>query len=257
MIAVSDADTIRLIAARGVQAPTLVELGSRQVLPTTAPPTGVATLGNPELQPAMVTSYEVAFEHALPKLGASVAVKLMAQRTEDVKSGVSKLQIDIPATATTYPALTYLNIGKSDMKGVEVSGKGKIGKGFRWNADTTYVDITDGPSPGYNAVVRLVAFAATSPKWRSNLGLGWTDDRWTVDTSLHTVSKFNSYTASQKLDPVKGYTTMAGRVGYDLKSGITLALSGQNLLQERQAQTKGVSGLKAERQVLFSITKRW
>ncbi|MBU4434916.1 MAG: TonB-dependent receptor, partial [Alphaproteobacteria bacterium] len=142
VIAVSDADTIRLIAARGVQAPTLVELGSRQVLPTTAPPTGVATLGNPELQPAMVTSYEVAFEHALPKLGASVALKLMAQRTEDVKSGVSKLQIDIPATATTYPALTYLNIGKSDMKGVEVSGKGKIGKGFRWNADTTYVDIT-------------------------------------------------------------------------------------------------------------------
>ncbi len=257
VINVSDQDTVRLIAARGVQAPTLVELGSRQVLPTTAPPTGVATLGNPELQPAMVTSYEVAYERAIPKLGARMAVKLMAQRTEDVKSGVSRLQIDIPATATTYAALTYYNIGKSEMKGVEVSGSGKLGKGFRWSADTTYVDITDTTIAGYSAIRRLIAFGDTSPKWRSNLSLGWTDNRWTVDTYVHTVSKFNSYTATQTLEPVKGYTTVAGRVGYDLKSGITLALAGQNLMEDRQSQAKGVSGLKAERRVLFSITKRW
>jgi len=257
VISATDVDTIRLIAARGVQAPTLVELGSRQVIPATAPPVGIATLANPDLNPTLITSYEVAYERAIPKLGARMAVKLMAQRTEDVKSGVSRLQIDIPATATTYAALTYYNIGKSEMKGVEVSGAGKFGKGFRWSADTTYVDITDTTIAGYSAVRRLIAFGDTSPKWRSNLSLGWTDSRWTVDTYVRTVSKFNSYTATQTLEPVKGYTTVAGRVGYEMKSGVTLALAGQNLLEERQSQTKGISGLKAERRVLFSITKRW
>lgn len=257
VIVVSDQGTLRLLAARGVQAPTLVELGSRQVLPTTAPPVGIATLGNPELQPAIVTSYEVAYEHALPSLGARVAIKLMAQNTEDVKSGVSRLQVDVPATATTYAALTYFNIGKSEMKGIELSGSGKFGKGFRWNADTTYVDITDTTLPGYSAVRRLIAFGESSPKWRSNLGLGWAANNWTVDGYVKTVSKFNSYTSTQTLEPVKGYTTVAGRVGYDLKSGITLALAGQNLLEDRQSQTKGISGLKAERRVLFSINKRW
>lgn len=257
VIVVSDQGTLRLLAARGVQAPTLVELGSRQVLPTTAPPVGIATLGNPELQPAIVTSYEVAYEHALPSLGARVAIKLMAQNTEDVKSGVSRLQVDVPATATTYAALTYFNIGKSEMKGIELSGSGKFGKGFRWNADTTYVDITDTTLPGYSAVRRLIAFGESSPKWRSNLGLGWAANNWTVDGYVKTVSKFNSYTSNQTLEPVKGYTTVAGRVGYDLKSGITLALAGQNLLEDRQSQTKGISGMKAERRMLFSVNKRW
>lgn len=257
VVQLSEEGTLRLLAARGVQAPTLVELGSRQVLPTTAPPVGIATLGNPELQPAIITSYEAAYEHALTKLDARVAVKLMVQTTEDVKSGVSRLQIDVPATATTYAALTYFNIGKSEMKGFEVSGSGKFGDGFRWSADTTYVNITDTTLPGYSAVRRLIAFGDTSPRWRSNLGLGWAKDNWTVDGYVKRVSKFNSYTSTQTLEPVKGYTTVAGRVAYDLKSGITLALNGQNLMNESQAQTKGISGLRAERRVIFGVTKTW
>nr|QQZ50569.1 TonB-dependent receptor [Phenylobacterium glaciei] len=117
VFAATDRDTFRATYARGVQAPTLVELGSRQVFPTTAPPVGVATVGNPTLQPAIVTSYELTYERALPELNARIGVKAFAQRTEDVKSGVSKFQIDVPATATTYAALTYLNIGDSEMKG--------------------------------------------------------------------------------------------------------------------------------------------
>ena len=103
----------------------------------------------------------------------------------------------------------------------------------------------------------MIAFGDTSPKWRSNLGLGWAKDSWTVDGYVKQVSKFNSYTATQTLDPVKGYTTVAGRVAYELKSGITLALNGQNLMRESQAQTKGVSGLQAERRVIVGLTKRW
>ncbi|MCI3135645.1 TonB-dependent receptor plug domain-containing protein, partial [Phenylobacterium aquaticum] len=256
VVALTDADTLRLTAARGVQAPTLVELGSRQVLPTTAPPKGTATLGNPNLQPALVTSYEVAYERELRSLRAHVAVKAFAQTTEDVKSGVSKFQIDIPATATTYPAITYLNIGKSQMKGVELSGAGKFGTGFRWSADTTYVDIKDKPIPGYSPILRLAAFGETSPKYRSNLSVGWTNDRWAADVYVHSVSKFNSYTANQTLEPVAGYTSVAARVGYQTASGLTLALSGQNLLDDGQFQAKS-TGLAAERRILLSVSKSW
>ncbi len=256
VVAMTDVDTLRLTAARGVQAPTLVELGSRQVLPTTAPPKGVATLGNPNLQPALVTSYEIAYERELPQIRARVGLKAFAQTTEDVKSGVSKLQIDIPATATTYPAITYLNIGKSRMKGFELQASGKLGQGFRWSADTTYVDIEDKPIAGYNPITRLAAFGETSPKYRSNLSLGWTNTRWTVDTYVHAVSKFNSYTATQTLEPVAGYTSVAARVGYQTASGLTLAVSGQNLLDDGQFQAKS-TGLAAQRRILFSVSRSW
>ena len=256
VIAATDTDTFRITAARGVQAPTLVELGSRQVLPTTAPPKGTATLGNPRLQPALVTSFEVAYERQVAAIGGQVSIKAFAQRTEDVKSGVSKFQIDIPATATTYPVITYLNIGKSEMKGVELAASGRFEGGYRWSADTTYVDVEDKPIAGYSPILRLVAFGETTPKYRSNLSLGWTNSRWTVDGYLHAVSKFNSYTANQTLEPVKGYVSLAGRVAYKTDSGVTLALSGQNLLEDRQYQAK-TTGLAAERRILFKVSKAW
>ena len=256
VFAATDRDTFRATYARGIQAPTLVELGSRQVFPTTAPPVGVATVGNPTLQPAIVTSYGLTYERALPELNARLGVKLFQQRTEDIKSGVSRLQIDVPATATTYAALTYFNIGESEMKGVELSASGTLAAGFRWSADTTYTDITDTPIPGYSPVRRLVAFGATSPKYRSNLALGWTGGPWAADGYLHHVSKFNSYTTTQTLEPVKSYVSFAGRVAYNRADGVTLALSGQNLLREQQVQAK-TTGLKAERRVLFTVSKTW
>ncbi|MDO8800321.1 TonB-dependent siderophore receptor [Phenylobacterium sp.] len=256
VFAATDRDTFRATYARGVQAPTLVELGSRQVFPTTAPPVGIATVGNPTLQPAIVTSYGLTYERALPELNARLGVKLFQQLTEDVKSGVSRLQIDVPATATTYAALTYFNIGESEMKGVELSASGKLGAGFRWSADTTYTDITDTPIAGYSPVRRQVAFGETSPKYRSNLAVGWTGGPWTADANVHHVSKFNSYTSTQTLEPVKAYGTFAGRVAYNRADGVTLAVSGQNLLREQQVQAK-TTALKSERRILFSVSKTW
>jgi outer membrane receptor for ferrienterochelin and colicins len=256
VVAATPVDTIRFSAARGVQAPTLVELGSRQVLPTTAPPVGVATVGNPNLEPAYVTSYEIGYERALTSLDTQIGAKAFVQSTKDVKSGVSKFQVDIAATPTTYAALTYLNIGKSEMKGLELWAHGRTKAGFRWSADTTYVDITDKPVAGYLPVRRLVAFGETSPKYRSNVAIGWSDNRWSVDGYVHAVSKFNSYTSTQTLEPVAGYTTLAARVGFRTQSGLTLAVNGQNLLNDRQYQAKS-TGLAAERRILFSVSKTW
>ncbi len=256
VVNVTDKDTIRLIAARGIQAPTLVELGSRQVLPTTAAPVGLANLGNPNLQPATVTNYEAGYERALPSLKARFSIKVFSQQTDDVKSGSSKSQIDIPATASTWAVYTYLNLGKSEMTGTELSASGKFGDGFHWSADTTNVNITDKPLAGYNPVTRLIAYSKTTPKSRSNLALGWANDHWAVDGYLHGVSQFNSYLGSA-LEAVPAYNSLAGRVAYKTDKGVEIALNGQNLLQARQEQAKGASGLLVERRIELSVSKSW
>ena len=56
------------------------------------------------------------------------------------------------------------------------------------------------------------------------------------------------------LSPVSAYASLSGRVGYKLDNGVNLAISGQNLLKERQDQSRG---LQAERRVLFSVSKTW
>nr|QQZ50570.1 hypothetical protein JKL49_03250 [Phenylobacterium glaciei] len=55
---------------------------------------------------------------------------------------------------------------------------------------------------------------------------------------------------------MKGYTTLAGRVAYERADGVTVSLSGQNLLRERQVLAK-TTGLQSERRILLSVSKTW
>lgn len=254
---VTDRDTVRATFARGVQAPTLLELGGLLIPPATPAPTGGLITGNPQLDPAIVTNYELAYDHALPALKAKVGVKVFAQKTKDVKGQFNASLLDIAPTATTWATFTYKNVSDSKMKGVELSASGKLDGGFRWSADTTYTDVKDTPfTTASTIVLRKVNFEATSPKYRSNLAAGWANDKWAVDGYAHFVSKFNSYNGND-LERVKGYTAIGGRVAYTLAKGTDIALNGQNLTTSRQSQAKGPSGLQAERRVMLSLTKTW
>jgi len=253
----SDKDTLRLTFARGVQAPTLLELGGLLIPPVTPAPTGGLIAGNPLLEPALVSNYQLAYDRALPSLNARASIKLFTQKTESVKGQFSGSALDIAPTATTWATFTYKNVSDSKMSGVELAASGKLDGGFHWNADTTYANVSDAPFTTLSSIIlRKVNFEATSPKYRSNLAAGWSNDKWSVDGYAHFVSKFNSYNGNL-LEPVKGYTTVAGRVAYEFAPGAEVSLNGQNLLTERQAQAKGASGLEAERRVMLGVSKSW
>ena len=253
----TDKDTVRATYARGVQAPTLLELGGLLIPPATAAPVGFLITGNPTLDPAVVTNYQLTYDRDLPTLKAKASIKVFAQKTENVKGQFSTAILDFPATATTWNTVVYQNTSDSEMKGVELAASGKIDGGFHWSADTTYTDVEDNAfrTPG-ELILRKVAFASTSPKYLTNLAAGWENEKWSVDGFLHHTSKFNSYNGNV-LEPVPSFTALAARVAYRVGGDIELALSGQNLLHERESQAKGPSGLEAERRLIFSISKRW
>jgi iron complex outermembrane receptor protein len=141
------------------------------------------------------------------------------------------------------------------MKGVELTASGKVAGGFGWHADYTYTDVKDSPYAGGTTIASSVAYQSTTPEARGNVGADWVHGPWEADANLHYVSDFQWYDiAGGALKPVNAYATLSSRVGYKLENGLTFALSGQNLLNERQKQTRG---LQAERQVLISVSKAW
>lgn len=244
-------DTFRATYARGAQLPTLVDLGGLQLafnLPTFRGVFG----GNPTLAPTIVTNYGLSYDRNLPELNAKVGVRLFAQKSEDIKGQPNLVQVDVPATATTLPIYTYLNIGESEMKGVELTAEGKLEGGFHWNANYAFTDVEESIDAGYDAAVRYAAFAETTPKHRANLNLGWANEAWQVDGFARYESDKELY-YNGLLQPVDAHVSLGGRVARDF-AGVTFAVSGQNLLNERQRQT---SGLEAERRLLFSISKAW
>jgi outer membrane receptor for ferrienterochelin and colicins len=248
-------DTLRASYARGVQAPSLIELGGLQ-LSTAAGPMTLALVGNPGLEPSIVTNYQLSYDRELTALKAKASVRLFWQNWDGIRSGFTTSLLDIMPTATTNGGITYANtVSDSEMKGVELAASGKASQGFRWSADYTYTDVEDKPMAGMDLTARFAAFEETTPKSRGNVALGWADDHWEVDANLHYVGKFEFYAMpGSTLETVDGFATLSGRVGYRLENGLTFAVSGKNLLKDEQKQS---TGLLAERRVIFSVSKSW
>lgn len=250
----SAVDTVRLSFASGVQAPSLIELGAVQLAQTPFPGFTIDIMGNPNLKPSLVTNYELAYDHGFSF--AKIGVRVFLQDWKNMK-GITSAAISIPATATTNNAIVLShNSSDSEMKGVEFNASGKIVDGLTWRADYTYTDVKDTPFAGVNTTTAVVAFQQTTPKYRGNVGLTWSDGAWETDANLHYVGDYQGYNViSGALQPVKAYASLDSRVAYRIdEHGVTLALSGQNLTNGRQAQT---AGLQAERRVQFTVSKDW
>lgn len=241
-------DTVRASYARGVQAPSLIQFGGLQL--DSGP---VYIIGNPNLKPATVNNYELAYDHEMA--AAKVGVRLFVQDWSGINGGTNQTALAYLPTATTNPALSNSVASDSEMKGFELTASGKLAGGFGWRADYTYTDVEDSPLNGLRTTATATAYQSTTPEGRGNLGVDWVQGSWEADANLHYVSDFQWYDLTNgALRPVNAYATLSSRVGYKLENGVTLALSGQNLLSERQKQTRG---LQAERQVLVSVSKSW
>ncbi|MBI1686947.1 TonB-dependent receptor plug domain-containing protein [Caulobacter hibisci] len=254
----TDVDTFKATAARGVQVPTLIDLGALQARVTVGPYT-IGLAGNPTLEPAIITNYQLTYERALPAIKAEVSAKVFVQKTEDVKGQPTSAQIDVPATLVSLPVLSYRNIGESKMNGFELAASGQLTGGFRWNADLTHTEVDDEPNTGFSAVIRTAAYGETTPENRGNVSFGWTDGAWTADAYAHVVGQHKAYAlysaaAAPNLVNVEAYTAIGGRVARAFDHGVTVALSGQNLGDNRQRQS---AGLEVERRLFLSVSKTW
>ncbi len=241
-------DTVRLTAGRGIQAPSLVEFGGFLLNQG-----GVFVTGSPSINPAIVKNYELAYDRDLRSLGAKAGVSLFHQETTDVKGGVVAFT---PPTATTAPRASFTNTSDSKMNGLEAYAKGSIKGGYRWAVNYAYTDVKDTPTYGLDLVGAFNAYSATTPKSRANVSLGWAQGPWALDGYVRYVSKSQGYsiTGAHVLKPIDAYATLGGRVARDIGQGMTLSLSGENLLDNSQQQTLG---LPAQTRVVLGLSKSW
>ncbi|CAN5374085.1 catecholate siderophore receptor CirA [soil metagenome] len=248
-------DTFKATAARGVQVPTLVDLGAVQ-LKVAAGPYTLGVIGNPALAPAIVTNYEIGYERNVTSLNAKAGVSIFKQKTEDVKGTPTLSQIDLAPTLVSLPLISYRNVGDSKMWGVELTASGKIEGGYRWNADWTFTDVDDQPATGFSPTLRYVAYSQTTPETRANVGFGWSNAQWSIDGFAHYTGDHKAYIAATTptLVNVEDYITLGGRLARTFDHGIVLAVSGQNLSDGHQRQT---AGLEVERRAFVTLSKAW
>jgi iron complex outermembrane receptor protein len=218
----SDDDTVRLTAARGLQVPSPVDFGLQlNVAPH------VYILGTPTAQPEAVWNGEISYDRALRPLGASFEAAVFFQRNTDILA---------PPGATPYGfangvvSSSVQNIGSSNDIGLEAGLKGATKGGLRWNASYRYENITQDEVASI-AQNEATDFARGTPVHAVILGVGYSCGKWEFDVQGRYQTKFTDYTqnAAREVVPVvvPDYVTFAARVGYNVTDHLTIAGTAQ------------------------------
>jgi outer membrane receptor for ferrienterochelin and colicins len=251
----TEQDTLRLMLARGVQLPSLVDFGLQIPFGTFGP---VVIAGSPNVRPSTVDSIELDYDRALPVIDSSLRVALFAQRNRDL---ISQPFAVPPAIGPTgLPVLLAGNVGGSDAVGAELSIKGHSESGFRWQLGYAFVATTDNTVLNRGFVVTsAVDYARSVPRNVVIAGFGYTRGPLEIDFLGRWQSSYRDFQISPApllLQPVEvqNYVTLNARIGYRITDNFTAAVAVQQFNVSRLLQT---AGPPVERRAIAGITARF
>jgi iron complex outermembrane receptor protein len=234
----TDKDTFRLAVARGIQAPTLYEL--------TYMSAGALgnTYGNPNINPSIVTNYELGYERTIAEIDGALETSLYHQQNKDLKAYQRTVRLASPRVAV------WDNIGDSTATGAELSLKGKVQSDWAWKIGYTFELVND----DFENQTTL-NFEDSTPRHKVNAQLGYTNGPWEANVFGQYISGIDMLPVrANSLVEVPASFTLAARVGYQITEGIQVAATGFNITQSEQRLT---SGPAEERRVLFSISAQF
>lgn len=254
----TDDDTVRLMASRGVQAPSLLDFAFQ--LPIHAGPYTVGDVaGNPDTHAATVTNFEADYDRAVPSLHSVVRTAAYYQQTRDV--------INPAFNGTpTYLRLTPLpwvveetqNIGSSKAAGGEIGIKGE-NAGWRWHASYSLIKISDSLSLTYTPANPVpVDYAHGTPTHAIVAGLGYTTGKWEFDIDSRWQSSYTDFASNSAgtiyAKTISNYMTGTARVGYNLIDSVQLAATAE---QFNRGSIDESTGLPSDRRLLFSVNAKF
>lgn len=251
VLKVTDYDTIRLTAAHAIQLPSLMDLGFAQNFAV------AIVAGNPGLQPSAVTNLETDYDRALPSLASTLRIAAFAQRTEATIGSVFGSGYSILPTG--QPLLTARNFGDSSEIGGEIGVKGSTSSGLHWNASYALSFVHDDTDRALLLLAPSVSYQRQTPTHAVILAGGYARNRVEIDVQARWQSHFEDYSMDvSSLTPVavdiRNYVTVDARIGYRIARGVTVALTAEQLNQQRIMET---AGLQVDRRLLASIKVRF
>ncbi|MEA1942628.1 MAG: TonB-dependent receptor [Pseudomonadota bacterium] len=217
---------MRFSTGRGVLAPTMFDIGF--ALPVTVGGNSLVIAGNPDIEPAIVTNYEIAYDRALtPTLGLRAAV--FRHETESDRGAFGPVP-DLFPPAANVPVFLFDNRGDTATSGAELTLNGDPEGPWNWSANYTLQSVDDDLSPfGVNTVRD---YEGATPSHLANARVGWTGERFRADVLVNYVSSMD-----MPMQPAFGAVTRVAiddvvsasfRGEYIINEHLSVALNAQN-----------------------------
>lgn len=247
----TDHDTFRLSTGRGLQAPSLIELGFHMNSPDAGGPgVDLFTSGNPNIRPTVVTNYEIGYDRALPQIQGKGRFGVFYQTNRDLKS----LPPDAPPMQRQFD-----NVGDSDMWGFGMGVSAERSDGLRWGANYVHLQVSDRLSVDPSRYP--VRFEDSVPAHTLNANLGYSTGPWEMDLYGQLTSGYgvletilvNGQPQRHHKDIAAGLM-VSGRVAYALNERTTISAVGVGLNRAEHAVS---AAPKAERRIFLRLSTRY
>ena len=243
-------DTLRLLAARAVQLPSLIDFGYVRV-------GDFITAGNPLVQPSDVLNFELDWDRSLPSLRSVLRGAAFIAHTDQTIG--SPFGSGVAFLPNGLPLLTARNFNGSRELGGELTLKGQDPGGLRWTVGYALALVHDETSEQVLSDASSVAFEDQTPTHAVTLSLGDSWKRLDADLQARWQSRFLDY----RLPPtalglqavsVPNYLTLDLRLAYHLTRALTVAVVGDQLNQSDLIES---SGVRTERRGFGSASLRF
>ena len=250
-------DTLRLLAARGLQLPSLYDLGSQDLIVTG--PVRYLFFGNPDVTAATVSNLELDWDRTLSAWRSKFRLSTFVQRTNNIIS--NPYEADVIERGPAFGAedefqAVSANVGHSTAIGLETELRGTLRNGVRWNASYAFETIHDDLSINLHGLYSPQNYEHGTPNHVVVLGAGYTWPAWEFDAQARWQSSYldfrGSY-ATPMLTPViiGDYVILNARVGYAVTRRITAALTGQ---QFNTSHYTDAAAPPIERRIFFTLS---
>jgi outer membrane receptor for ferrienterochelin and colicins len=255
----TDQDTFRLLAARGLQLPSIYDLGLQDRQPPGPDGQSYLFLGQPRAKAAVVSNLEFDWDRTIPALASTLRTAFFVQRTSDILTNPYEAEPSGDGVLTNgveEQRAVAANVGYSSALGAEIGVRGHSASGFRWNASYSFIAISDHLSINQNGIFSPQDYQHGTPTHSVVLGGGYSIGRWEFDTQARWQSRFLDYRADPTqitLQPVMvpNYVVVNARAGYRVTDNITAALSAQ---QFNNSHLLVSAAPPIERRIFLSLT---
>ncbi|MEJ0062563.1 MAG: TonB-dependent receptor [Alphaproteobacteria bacterium] len=243
-------DTFRLSYGRGLQIPSLVQVG--YITNASVGPLVFGNEGNPKLQPTVVTNYQLGYDRKLADIFSTVKASVFYEMNENA-TAINPVFATRVVNGLLYSLIQDINVGDSQAFGGEIALKGSHPSGFRWAASWSYSRVYDSA-----LVAATLNYAGSAPRSHFRLTGGYTTGPWEFDVNaqLLTSSNMLGTSAAGVTGPMHtdGYGIVGGRLGYNVNDHFSVSLSGTNL-NRRVLDMNPYPAI--ERQVFLTLTGKF
>ncbi|WP_081645237.1 TonB-dependent receptor plug domain-containing protein [Sphingomonas phyllosphaerae] len=256
-VQIGETGRLRVNGGRGLQLPSLIDLGLHVAIPAPDVPVPVYLVGDPRLLPVQVDSLEAGYSQGFGS-GLRMDVTLFYTRVDRlIASPGGAVDVTLAFTPEPVAVARFANVGAYTSQGIELAASGRVQSKIGWSANYSLTRVDENIPANRDAAYYALFPKAATPRHRANVTADYANDTWSaaVMTHLATSSRQSSFLPDTNLISIEVPASISvdAKLTRAMGTRVEIYVAGENLSAARGVYA---SPIPADRRIRVGVSAR-